>query len=217
MNPTVQSAPSFSDEQLKGFCVIADACVAALMNVPDAGTVASMRQVAEALGAADLFPEEADAALEQRFYDRFFVSSHPAYVPLYEDSVRSGYEDEGLFRYGTTDGRYFEHTLKCYQAVGFDYRKIGGFELEIQRLKPDSLASELSFLSSLAASAVAAGDEAVRRRSEELFVSFAAEHPNRWFDKAVTCLERYEDDFYARVCAIAADAVAAMVEPEGDA
>lgn len=216
MNPTAQST-SFSDEQLKGFCVIADACVAALMNVPTAETVGSMRRVADALGAEGLFPDEADAALEQRFYDRFFVSSHPAYVPLYEDSVRLGYEDEGRFRYGTTDGRYFEHTLKCYQAVGFDYRKIGGFELEIQRLKPDSLASELSFLSSLAASAVAAGDAAVRRRSEELFVSFAAEHPNRWFGKAVTCLERYEDDFYARVCAIAADAVAAMVEPEGDA
>ncbi len=211
MDSAVGKSNAISPEELKGFCVVADACVSALVSIPEKGVLTRIGEVAAALGIEGLEGGDGSSDLEQRYYDRFFVSSHPAYVPLYEDSIRSGYPDEGRFRYGTTEGRWYEHTLKCYQAVGFDYRLIEGHDLSVQKLKPDSFASELAFLSFLAGSAVSSKDPAIRARSEELFVSFAGDHPNRWFGKAADCLERFEDDFYARVCRLAADTVATIV------
>lgn len=211
MNSTVGERTSFSSDELKGFCVVADACIRALVNVPDESVVDCVRKTALALNVASFKEIDGLSDLEQRYYDRFFVSSHPAFVPLCEDSIRSGYLDGTRFRYGATEGRWYEHSLKCYQTVGFDYRLIKGYDLSIQKLKPDSMASELAFLSFLAGFSVSVVDPAVRERSEELFVSFAVDHANQWFGKAAECLERFDDDFYARVCWLAADAVAAVV------
>lgn len=81
-------------------------------------------------------------------------------------------------------------------------------------LKPDSMASELAFLAFLADSALAAEgrDSEVAQRSRELLVTFARDHASRWFGDAVECLERFDEDFYAGVCALAAESVAALVE-----
>lgn len=202
--------------QLEGFAVVADACAEALVNLPSEKVVADVRAVAEALGLDWFEGIEATPELEQRYYDRFFVSSHPAYVPLCEDSVRGGYEDGGRFRYGPTNGRFFEHVLKCYQTVGFDYRLIKGFDLAKGKLMPDSLASELAFLAFLARSAIQleVEDPAAARRGVELLEAFARDHAGRWFDAAAERLACFEDDFYAKVASLAAEAVAAVKASE---
>lgn len=204
---------AFSADELKGFSVIAQACVNALVNVPGDTVVRDMQSVAHALGSSALDDIEATGDLEQRYYDRFFVSTSAAFVPLFEDSVRGGLSGEGRFCYGSVNGRFFDHTRRCYEAIGFDYKLIGGFDLAVQRLKPDSFASELAFLAFLAQSAAdaQASDAAVATRSMELFAEFAQNHPLKWFDQATECLKLYEDDFYARVCTIASAAVKAMI------
>ena len=189
-------------------------CAEALLNLPTEDVVANVRSVAEALGDDEFNDVVADAALEQRYYDRFFVSAHPAYVPLCEDAVRGGYMDDDRFRYGSVCGKHYAHTLTCYKAVGFDFRRIEGFEPSVSMLKPDSMASELAFLVFLADSALEAEDRGpeVAQRSRELLVTFARDHACRWFDDAAECLERFDDDFYAGVCALAAEAVAVLAE-----
>lgn len=199
---------------LRGFRTVMAVCAEALLNLPTEDVVANVRSVAEALGDDEFNDVVADAALEQRYYDRFFVSAHPAYVPLCEDAVRGGYMDDDRFRYGSVCGKHYAHTLTCYKAVGFDFRRIEGFEPSVSMLKPDSMASELAFLTFLADSALAAEgrDSEVTQRSRELLVTFARDHASRWFGDAVECLERFDEDFYAGVCALAAESVAALVE-----
>ncbi len=199
---------------LRGFRTVMAVCAEALLNLPTEDVVANVRSVAEALGDDEFNDVVADAALEQRYYDRFFVSAHPAYVPLCEDAVRGGYMDDDRFRYGSVCGKHYAHTLTCYKAVGFDFRRIEGFEPSVSMLKPDSMASELAFLTFLADSALAAEgrDSEVAQRSRELLVTFARDHASRWFGDAVECLERFDEDFYAGVCALAAESVVALVE-----
>lgn len=199
---------------LRGFRTVMAVCAEALLNLPTEDVVANVRSVAEALGDDGFNDVVADAALEQRYYDRFFVSAHLAYVPLCEDAVRGGYMDDDRFRYGSVCGKHYAHTLTCYKAVGFDFRRIEGFEPSVSMLKPDSMASELAFLAFLADSALAAEgrDSEVAQRSRELLVTFARDHASRWFGDAVECLERFDEDFYAGVCALAAESVAALVE-----
>lgn len=199
---------------LRGFRTVMAVCAEALLNLPTEDVVANVRSVAEALGDDEFNDVVADAALEQRCYDRFFVSTHPAYVPLCEDAVRGGYMDDDRFRYGSVCGKHYAHTLTCYKAVGFDFRRLAGFEPSVTTLKPDSMASELAFLVFLADSALEAEDRdpEVAQRSRELLVTFARDHACRWFDDAAECLERFDDDFYAGVCALAAEAVAVLAE-----
>ena len=199
---------------LRGFRTVMVVCAEALLNLPAEDVVANVRSVAEALGDDSFNDVVADAALEQRYYDRFFVSAHPAYVPLCEDAVRGGYMDDDRFRYGSVCGKHYAHTLTCYKAVGFDFRLVEGFEPSVTMLKPDSMASELAFLAFLADCALTADgrDPEVAKRSRELLVTFVRDHASRWFDEAAECLERYDDDFYAGVCALAAGAVAALAE-----
>ena len=199
---------------VRGSRTVMAVCAEALLNLPTEDVVANVRSVAEALGDDEFNDVVADAALEQRYYDRFFVSAHPAYVPLCEDAVRGGYMDDDRFRYGSVCGKHYAHTLTCYKAVGFDFRRIEGFEPSVSMLKPDSMASELAFLTFLADSALAAEgrDSEVAQRSRELLVTFARDHASRWFGDAVECLERFDEDFYAGVCALAAESVAALVE-----
>ncbi len=199
---------------LRGFRTVMAVCAEALLNLPTEDVVADVRSVAEALGDDGFDDVVADAALEQRYYDRFFVSAHPAYVPLCEDAVRGGYMDGDRFRYGSVCGKHYAHTLTCYKAVGFDFRRLAGFEPSATTLKPDSMASELAFLVFLADSALEAEDRdpEVAQRSRELLVTFARDHACRWFDDAAECLERFDDDFYAGVCALAAEAVAVLAE-----
>ncbi len=201
-----------AENQLKGFVAVASVCAEAFLNVPDEKIVSDVRAVSEALGLDWFGDVEASPELEQRYYNRLFVSAHPAYVPLFEDSVRGGYEEDGRFRYGSTDGKHFDHVMRCYRAVGFDYRLLEGCDFATGSLKPDSLASELAFLVFLAQSALdlREADEAASARSIELLKTFSREHAGRWFVKAAERLTCFEDDFYARVAWLAADALAAL-------
>ena len=105
-----------------------------------------------------------------------------------------------------------DHVLKCYRAVGFDYRALAGFGPAVGSLHPDSLAAELAFMAFLArAASEAAGDDpAASGRAAELLCQFAREHANAWLPKAARLLAAGDDDLYARAAALAADAVGSI-------
>ena len=200
---------------LRGFCTVADACVGALVRLPDASVVDGVRRVADLVGVGGLEGVEPGPRLVQRFYDRFFVPASPAYVALFEDSVRGGERREGEgFRFAPVAGRSYDHVKGCYEAAGFDYRLIEGYDLAMQRLCPTSMASELAFLSSLCASAAQASQDDLPRAEHTLGLlrAFARRHAGAGFGKAAEVVREYEDDFYARTCLLAARAVDALGE-----
>ena len=191
--------------------MVLDACAAALINEPTEQVVRDVRRVAEALGDSRFDGIEPGAPLTQRFYDRFFVSASPFFVPLSESSVRGAFDEDGRTVYASTHSSKGDHALLCYEAAGFDYRTLGGFEPAVKALKPDSLACELAFLAALGMHAAQTGDEACARTSIRLFEEFAREHVGAWIFQAARCLEAADDDFYARAVGIAGEAVQAFL------
>ena len=189
--PIMKDAPKArSPEELQGFAVVAEACAEAFLNEPSAQIVDDVARVARALGDGRLDGVVADEALRQRYSERFFVPTSPLYVPLSECSVRGAAEEEGRVRYAPVSGAQADHVLKCYRAVGFDYRALAGFGPAVGSLRPDSLAAELAFMAFLArAAAEAAGeDPAASERASELLRQFAREHANAWLPRAARLL-----------------------------
>lgn len=191
---------------LRGFAVVAEACARALVNEPSPEVVRDVRRVAQALGMTRFDRVEPGAALRQRYYDRFFVSAGPLYAPLVESCVRGAQVQDGRRSFGSSNGPAADHALRCYRSVGFDYRGIEGFAPAVAQLRPDSMAVELAFMASLARCACEGGDDAAAARSVELLRRFAREHAAGWFGAAAEALRRADDDFYAGVCALAAEA-----------
>lgn len=205
-----------STDEMRGFAVMAQTCAGALLNRPSEQVVDELAGVARTLGDDRFEGIEPDDALRQRYDDRLFVPTSPYYVPLCESSVRGALENEGRVTYASVVGPQADHVLLCYRSVGFDFRNLAGFEPAVNSLRPDSMASELMFLASLAR---AAADEdahgpAASKRAAQLVRQFAREHASTWFGKAARCLRRSDDDFYARLCALAAQAVESMAEAE---
>ena len=156
----MDDAAPLSPEELRGFAVVAEACAEAFLNEPSAQIVDDVARVARALGDGRLDGVVADEALRQRYSERFFVPTGPLYVPLSECSVRGAAEEEGRVRYAPVSGAQADHVLRCYRAVGFDYRALAGFGPAVGSLRPDSLAAELAFMAFLArAAAEAAGED----------------------------------------------------------
>ena len=142
----MDDAAPLSPEELRGFAVVAEACAEAFLNEPSAQIVDDVARVARALGDGRLDGVVADEALRQRYSERFFVPTGPLYVPLSECSVRGAAEEEGRVRYAPVSGAQADHVLRCYRAVGFDYRALAGFGPAVGSLRPDSLAAELAFM-----------------------------------------------------------------------
>lgn len=203
MDETVLLEP----EALRGFAAVARTCTAALVNEPTEKVVDALRSVAEVLGDARFDETLPDQVLQQRYYDRFFVTASPWYLPLCESSVRDAAEEDGRVTYAPVGGARADHVLACYRAVSFDYRRIEGFDLAVKSLRPDSMAAELAFMAFLAdAAADGVGDPDSAQRAVQLLEQFAREHAVRWFGKAAECLRRVDDDFYSRVVSLAAEA-----------
>lgn len=217
MNETIDEAraaeePMGAEERrglLRGYAVLARCCAAVLVNEPTEALVADLDRVAQALGDGRFSDVAVDEALRQRYFDRFFVSSTPYFVPLTESAVVKRWTSEGRLHYGALDSARCDHVQRCYKTVGFNCRAIQGYAPAVQNLHPDSMACELLFMAALAEAAAGGGEAA-----ERLLLEFARLHA-RWFDDAAACLGATDDDLYARTAAFAAENTAALVEALG--
>lgn len=197
----------------RGYAVLARACAAVLVNEPGDAVVADLVGVARALGDGRFDGIAVDDALRQRYYDRFFVSSTPYFVPLTESAVVKRWISEGCLHYGALDSARCDHVQRCYKTVGFDWRALQGYAPAIQNLHPDSMASELAFMAGLA-DAAAAAPEGRGETPLRLLGEFARLHA-RWFADGAACLAATADDLYARTAAFAAENTARLVEALG--
>lgn len=194
----------------QGCSVLFDACAAALLNEPSQQIIDDMKRVAQLLGdnRFDRFGQNDD--LTQRYYDRFFVSNTPVFVPLSENCMLTCCMTDDGPQYGSVEGIASDHVLRCYRAVGFDPARLQGFQPALQNARVDSLACECAFVAFLKSKEAAADSEAEAQHLAQLADEFVGTHLGCWIRTVSACASRSDDDFYAELCAFAADAVDAL-------
>lgn len=192
-----------------GARVIYETLAEGLVNIPSENILTDLRNIALILDEADLFDFESrigpdsKTQLEKAFYDRFFVVTHPQYIPLRESDLLAMQIKGGGVSYGKPRTGIIAHASNCYRETGFDFRKITGYEMAIKSLKADSMASELSFMAFLHDGSSSTKSEAQALAHERLALSFLEQHLNKWASKAADIAANY-DDIYARLLSLIA-------------
>lgn len=210
--------------EARGFAVAFDALAAAFLNEPSEQVLGDARRVAQALGDSSLDEAcaegccegEAGAALRQRFYDRVIVASSPVHVPLLESCVAgSGVDEKGVAHYNAVQSTRGDHVLRCYRALGFDFKALGGYHLLISTLHCDYIGCELAFLAFMKggeAQAWGSGDKQAATHWHDLALRFARDHAAAWIPTAVTRLAAGDDDAYARLAELAGNIVRTLID-----
>jgi|GEM_PF-2566900 len=183
---------------------------------PTDGLVAQVREVAQAFNCKAFAADRCDAALVQRFSDRFAVPNSSLYVPLVENAIRQAHIDAEKVEYGCLQGIISDHVGACYRAVGFDAHLAISSNRASLKLYDDSLSTELRFAAQLYHAMSVSTDEASFVNDLELAQCFMGDHLQKWIGKAYTCLSRTENDFYARtvwLMAAATEVCGAKVSP----
>lgn len=185
-----------------GARIIYETLAEGLVNIPSENILTDLRNIALILNEADLFDSESridpdsKTQLEKAFYDRFFVVTHPWYIPLRESDLLAMQIKGGVVSYGKPRTGIIAHVSNCYRETGFDFRKITGYEMAIKSLKADSMASELSFMAFLHDGSSSARSQAQAIAHERLALSFLEQHLSKWANKAANLAANY-DDMYA--------------------
>lgn len=179
----------------------------ALLNVPSERVLSDVRLVAQAMGRAEFDQYQAAPELEQRYYDRFFVPTGGVFVPLSESRFSNVDETADRIAYGPEANNGTDHVTACYRQVGFEYRALAGYDLAVQRLRPDSLASELAFLAYVHTVGCVQDATGELNAWDRFALQFLREHTG-WMTTAAQVMAR-TDDLYARLCVLAVDVCAA--------
>ena len=218
-----QHAAQHADDQAcateaLGFAAVFETCASAFLNEPSDALIEKVRLVAQAVDNHGFDQTVADAALKQRYADRIYVTSSPYHVPLLESCIVGSAADEhGVVRYGPSQSNRGDHVYRCYKTLQFNIEDLPGSPVAVKSLKADSLASELAFLAFMKnneATSWQMGDRASAQRWHDFARTFAKDHANVWMPTAVKWMAATEDDFYARVCDLAAEAVAAVAKED---
>ena len=191
----------------QGARMVYEVLAEALLNVPCEQVLSDVRNMAHAFGANGFNDAVANAELEQCYYNRMFVASHPRYVALTESVVVPAGVVDGRVEYGSPAQGRLAQVVACYKEVGFDHRELAGLSLAVQSLKADSLASELAFMAFLhhgAAEAAGKGNVVETRTYHRLALHFLEQHLGAWAEKAARLAAAGGDDFYSHLCSFAA-------------
>ena len=188
----------------RGAQAIYETLAEALLNTPTEQVLDDARSIARTLGITDFDDITTDSTLEQRYYNRMFVASHPCYVALSESMIVPAGIVDGRVEYGAPAQGRRAQVVACYKKAGFNHKALAGFDLAVQSLKADSLASELAFAAFLhhgAAQAASEHDAAQVQTHHRLIRQFIEQHLGTWTEKAARLTAASEDDFYSRLCA----------------
>lgn len=185
-----------------GISVTYEVLAEGFARLPDVVCLDDLKKTANLISYVGFDSFSPTDELEQRYFDRVFVSSSPYFVPLSEVSIRHARIDGSHISFGLSAGAETDHVLRCYETAGFDYKRIKGFDITVETLKPDSLICELSFMSHLHRGS--AQDVRNGNVYDRLALNFLETHLCTWAGKAALILGRTEDDFYARLCSLAA-------------
>jgi hypothetical protein len=189
---------------------IYEAFVYILINEPSAAVLEAYSNVSRLLetdrSSADEIAFNQDiTALKQIYYDRFFVTTSPIYLPLSEQSIRSAVIRDNRIEFGRLKGTFTDHVVEYYKAAGFEYRNLIGFEPTIASLSADSLISEIAFLGYLSNRESEAANTNVKEKWQGLRTAFMSEHIGKWMGTCAEILSLQKQDLYAKTVSLLSD------------
>jgi len=141
--------------------------------------------------------EVSSSELAQIYYDRFFITSSPVFVPSTENAIRHGRKSPVGQMFGAACGKYSYRVEAWYHTIGFDYRALKGFEPIIQTLQPDSLISEIGFLAFLKMQECLNAEDSAYY--QEAYRTFLKNHIAIWVEDYAKLASAKGDDLYASV------------------
>ena len=199
----------------RGMSVIYEAIAEALLNIPDTTVVDDVKRVAAAMGDERFADVTPSSDLEQRFYNRFFVSSSVYHIAWTESAIWNSGIVDGRIEYASPVPSRKAHVAACYEDAGFDYRRLSGYEIAVSTLSPDAFASEMAFMAYLhdgGARAAEAEDPATAQANLHLAKQFLEQHPSRWASRLAEMAALTGDDYYTRVLSFATEIIALDLE-----
>lgn len=195
---------SLHNDELYAAFIMYETLTEALVNIPTAGIVSDIARLARLLGIDNFENVIADKTLEQRFYERFFITTSPYFIPLSENSIQNTTVANGKRCFGPTNGSKTDHVAQCYRQSGFDPHALSGYPLFISSAHFDSLAFELSFMAFLVRTEIETEQEHGLQNIRLWQKEFLSQHLVPWVKKAAKIMGDTDDDFYARIVALAA-------------
>jgi TorA maturation chaperone TorD len=157
-------------------------------------------------------------AIEQMYYDCFFVPTSGCYVPPYESALLD-YDLAAGRNFGKLNGSAAQHIALCWKDAGFEPGKLLMFEPLSRSYLPDHIGLELAFMAFLCGAEKtaltggtlpAAASNAAKWR--EYQYGFLREHLCKWTGNLAKVLCSNAPGYYADV----AVAVAAWVESDSE-
>lgn len=148
-------------------------------------------------------------ALDQEFYDCFFVPTSGHYVPPYESALL--FYTEGHKKFGRLNGPSTSHIAHCWRETGFSIDSVSMFEPLRQSFMPDHIGLQLAFMTFLCGAELNAfmpesSDDtlvsALKWRSYQL--GFVKDHLRNSIDTFAQALEEIAPGYYAVMASFAA-------------
>ncbi|SEA39372.1 chaperone TorD involved in molybdoenzyme TorA maturation [Desulfuromusa kysingii] len=177
-------------------------------------TLESLTQQQEALGF--LLKGQVDwaallsdiGAVEQSYFDCFFVPKSGQYVPPYESALRTYTEDGKPF--DKLNGPATNHIAQCWKETGFTLDHLSIYEPLRQSCMPDHVGLELAFMTFLCGaeknalqSKVIEGPELVASQWQKYQVGFIKDHLRTACGNFARALHNIAPGYYANIAAAA--------------
>lgn len=121
-----------------------------LLTHPSERLVRSAGDLLAMIGGEVNLERHTISAIQQEYYDRFFVPHSGRYVPPFESAVRGRGETGGRIKYGALMGSPAHQVMAAYQATGFDPWALEIYEPLKGVRVPDQIGFELAFMAWLA-------------------------------------------------------------------
>ncbi len=199
------------------FCAEAYALLAySLLNVPTNDTRDSLMRLSESCLDHDLLfkiDQMNPAEIEQAFYNRTVISCTKTFVPLYEQAIRSARKNtKGSQEYFLTNSNYTRAVESYYRQAGFDFSYLKGDIALTKTLRPDSLATELSFMSFLSLKIQETQNVYEQEKFYTLACAFLQTHLSTWVNKAADICESIQKDYFSQVVRLCALFIKSEIE-----
>lgn len=177
----------------------------AFLQVP---TIESLSQQKEVLGFLLRDRIEWDVlmsdvgAVEQAFYDSFFVPTSGHYVPPYESALLS-YVESGK-RFGKLNGPSATHIAHCWKETGFSIDSFPVYEPLRQSYMPDHVGLQLAFMAFLCGAEASGGEQVTSRKWRRYRQGFLEDHLHKAVNAFVEAMEEIAQGYYAVLASFAA-------------
>ncbi|SDF42189.1 TorD/DmsD family molecular chaperone [Sporolituus thermophilus] len=176
-------------ESLRDFMIFTEE----ITKIIDSPISKRLAELAAERSAAAASSASALQALQQEYYDHFFVPCSGKYVPPFESAIK----------YNTLWSEDAVHCAACYETLGFEPRSLEIFPPLKEVAVPDHIGFQLAFMAFLTKGESVA--EAESEGWQGLQSQFLREHLLSWLPDYAAALAKTGGEFYAALTALLAE------------